>query len=41
LRAIASALNSSGTPTKRGTGKWHAQTVKDILDSDLHRREAA
>jgi DNA invertase Pin-like site-specific DNA recombinase len=41
LRAIASALNSSCTPTKRGSGRWHAQTVKGILESDLHRREAA
>jgi site-specific DNA recombinase len=41
LRRIADELNASGTPTKRGTGKWHARTVKDILDSDLHRREAA
>jgi site-specific DNA recombinase len=41
LRAIASALNLSGTPTKRGAGKWHAQTVKDIVESDLHGREAA
>jgi len=41
LRAIAGELNSSGIPTKRGAGRWHAQTVKDIMDSDLHSREAA
>jgi site-specific DNA recombinase len=40
LRRIADELNSSATPTKRGTGKWHAQTVKDIVESDLHREAA-
>jgi DNA invertase Pin-like site-specific DNA recombinase len=41
LRRVADELNASGTPTKRGVGKWHAETVRAILDSDLHRREAA
>jgi DNA invertase Pin-like site-specific DNA recombinase len=41
LRRISNELNVTGTPTKRGHGRWHAQTVKDILESDLHRREAA
>jgi DNA invertase Pin-like site-specific DNA recombinase len=40
LRQIAEQLNSLGTPTKR-KGKWHAQTVKDIVGSDLHGSEAA
>ena len=40
LRSIANELNLRH-PTKRGVGRWHAQTVKDIMDSDLHRREAA
>jgi site-specific DNA recombinase len=41
LRRVADELNESGTPTKRGVGRWHAQTVKDILGSDLHRKVAA
>jgi hypothetical protein len=41
LRRIADELNLSGTPTKSGVGRWHPQTVKDIIESDLHEREAA
>jgi site-specific DNA recombinase len=41
LRAIASALNSSGTPTKRDGGKWHPETVRSILENNLRRGEAA
>jgi DNA invertase Pin-like site-specific DNA recombinase len=41
LRRVAEELNAAGTPTKSGTGRWHAQTVKGILESDLHESEAA
>jgi site-specific DNA recombinase len=41
LRQVANELNSSGTPTKRAAGKWHPQTVKDIVGSDLYRGEIA
>ena len=41
LRQVANELNSSGTPTKRAVGKWHPQTVKDIVGSDQYRRETA
>lgn len=36
LRAIARALNEAGTPTSRG-GRWHAGTVKYILENRLYR----
>lgn len=42
LRAIADELNAGGVPTKTGA-KWHASTVKYLLDNDLHTpmKEAA
>lgn len=39
LRRVADELNSSGTPTKSGAGKWHAETVRGIVESDLHAKE--
>jgi DNA invertase Pin-like site-specific DNA recombinase len=41
LRQVADELNVSGTPTKSGTGRWHAETVRGIIGSDLHANEAA
>jgi site-specific DNA recombinase len=41
LRQISSELNATGTPTKRGAGRWHPETVRAILESDRHRKEAA
>jgi DNA invertase Pin-like site-specific DNA recombinase len=41
LRRIADELNASGTRTKSGAGKWHAETVRAIVESDQHAREAA
>jgi DNA invertase Pin-like site-specific DNA recombinase len=41
LRQVAHELNVSGTRTKSGAGRWHPQTVKDIVESDLHRGEGA
>jgi site-specific DNA recombinase len=41
LRRVADELNASGKPTKSGTGKWHAETVRGIMESDLHANEAA
>jgi len=41
LRQVADELNASGTPTKRAVGRWHAQTVKNIVASDLDVRETA
>ena len=32
LRAIADELNSQNVPTGQGGAKWHASTVKAILD---------
>jgi site-specific DNA recombinase len=37
LRQIADVLNGEAVPTKLG-GRWHAQTVKDVLDNGLHQR---
>jgi site-specific DNA recombinase len=41
LRRVADELNASGTPTKRGTGRWHPETVRGIMENDLHGQEAA
>ena len=41
FRRIAKELDAAGTPTKSGAGRWHPQTVKDIVESDLHSSEAA
>jgi hypothetical protein len=35
LRSIADKLNTNAVPTKKG-GKWHASTVKYILDNNLY-----
>ena len=41
FRRIARELDAAGTPTKIGMGRWHPQTIKDIVESDLHSSEAA
>jgi DNA invertase Pin-like site-specific DNA recombinase len=41
LRQVADELNSAGTPTKRAAGRWHPQTVKNILGNDLCGRKTA
>lgn len=33
LRAIADALNAEGVPTAHGGARWHASTVKAVLES--------
>lgn len=40
LRAIAEGLNTDEVPTARG-GKWHASTIRRVLDSLALDREAA
>lgn len=40
LGMISEALNSDGVQTKNG-GKWHARTIKNILDNTVYRRAAA
>lgn len=35
LGVIAADLNAEGVPTKRG-GRWHASTIKYILENDLY-----
>src|SRR5439155_20291295 len=39
LHSIADELNRTGTPTKQG-GKWHASTVKYLLDNSLYEAAA-
>jgi DNA invertase Pin-like site-specific DNA recombinase len=41
FRRIARELNAADTPTKTGVGRWHPQTIKDIVESDLQPSEAA
>jgi len=41
FRRIARELDAAGTPTKSGAGRWHPQTIKDIVESELHSSEAA
>ena len=36
LRQIARELNTQGIPTARG-GKWHASTVRYVLDNPLYK----
>ena len=33
LNDIAKILNGEGVPTSRGTGRWHASTIRAIRDS--------
>lgn len=40
LRDIAGQLNDQGIPTKKG-GKWHASTIKYILNNNLYGKEVA
>jgi len=35
LQMIATALNQDHVPTKLN-GRWHARTIKNILDSDIY-----
>ncbi len=39
LRKIADLLNNRGERTKKG-GKWHASTIKYILENELYTKEA-
>jgi DNA invertase Pin-like site-specific DNA recombinase len=41
LRQIAAELNTSATPTKSGGRQWHPETVRGIVENDLHAGEAA
>jgi hypothetical protein len=41
LCQVADELNALGTPTKRSAGRWYAQTVKNIVGSDLYERATA
>jgi DNA invertase Pin-like site-specific DNA recombinase len=38
LAGIATILNETNTPTKRG-GSWYASTVRQILNNDIYERE--
>jgi hypothetical protein len=40
LRWIAAQLTRRGVPTKRG-GRWHACTVRYVLNNGLYGREVA
>ena len=40
LRRIAEELNRRRIPSKKG-GRWHASTVRYILQNDLHGQEVA
>jgi hypothetical protein len=40
LRQVADELNATSTPTKRSAGKWHPQTVKNILGNSLYGEAA-
>lgn len=39
LRAIAEDLNSRGVPTAHGGSKWHASTIKAVLQTTVTRGE--
>jgi DNA invertase Pin-like site-specific DNA recombinase len=41
FRRIARELDAGGTPTKSGAERWHPQTIKDIVETELHSGEAA
>ena len=40
LRAIADGLNDDGVPTGHGGAKWHASTVKAVLDAQNRKSGA-
>jgi site-specific DNA recombinase len=40
LRQVADELNLTSTPTKRAAGRWHAETVRNILRNNLYGEAA-
>lgn len=40
-REIAAALNARGVPTKRSGGRWHAASVRRILEGAIHEQRHA
>jgi len=41
INEIARRLNADGIPTKKGSGRWYASTVSNVLKNSLHGKEVA